>query len=46
VWSVYWEQVTEYNRAAAEASGVEAPPDPFEQMERRIMAERQQGGQG
>ncbi len=43
---MYWEQVTEYNRAAAEASGVEAPPDPFEQMERRIMAERQQGGQG
>lgn len=46
VWSVYWEEVTEYNKAAAKASGVEAPPDPFEQMERRLMAEKQQGSQG
>ena len=36
VWTVYWNDLREYEIAQAEAQGVERPLDPFELLERRL----------
>ena len=36
VWTVYWNNLRDYQIAVAEAQGIERTLDPFEQLERRL----------
>lgn len=42
VWTVYWNNLRDYQIAVAEAQGFERPLDPFEELEKRLRLEEQQ----
>lgn len=42
VWTTYWKDVGDYNKIAAEVTGIEAPLDPFEELERKLAQKQQQ----